>query len=696
MKTDKRFHRQGACLVAAGALAGMLMFPWAMHAQERVAKAGYDGAKAIGANESFEILMEGADAPRVAVVLGKLDISSLFERPAPGRLRYSGRGPALPAGEQTVTVYDVDTAGAWTQIGQFPIRLLSPRGFLSTTFQPTADVTGAGQFGAQNKPVQEDRDRDQFQDATTQIGMRTELIRPTVTMKAEGQVAGVTNQNQALRFGSEGERAPRLDLSGYRVDLQRGSTLLSIGHLGIGAQRHLISGFQSRGVAVTVGEGRPVSLQIATLNGSSIVGWSNAFGLENAKHRVWSATVGVEARPRTPGLLRFELGLFQGSSLPLNGFNTGGVVTAETSRGGALRVASNALGGRLRFDGGYTTSRFGEAFDRQVEENLDVTPLETPTAEAHYADLSVDLLQNFKVGAATTASLTLNLHHDFIQPQFRSLGVPLQADLQLRAADVAFSVGEVTGTLASRRTRDNLGNLDSLLTTRTATDGLSVSMPLATMLGEGATQSSWYPTISVQAQLLHQFADVVPTDAFPIDSLPDQLSRNVAFAADWQISAWRIGGRLGRTTQDDRRSSSGIGDLETDTGALTFDWAPRPRFSFGGDVGLDRSRSEEQQKTDSVFRWAARTNWTVYKEVTLVGSITNIRGFDDLDQRDSDNLDSSLELSTGFRLSRADRRKGRVFVRWVDRRGDLLDRTFGLRDVRRNSAFATGITVSMF
>jgi hypothetical protein len=681
-------HRRTACALALS----VAFLAMDSMADDRKATAAFE-SKPIAANAPFEIALAGPDSPGFAVMLDKLDISGLFER-TPGKLRYHGRGPSLPAGDRTITVFDIDAAGTWTQVGQFPIRLLSPRGFVSTKFEPTGDITGKGQVAEEHTPFENAPERSQFQDATTQLGLRTELVRPAFTTRAEMQVSGVTNQNEALRFSSEGTRAPRIDLSGYRIELQRGTTVLSLGHVSVGAQRHLINGFNSRGVSLKVGEGRPVSVEVAALNGSSIVGWNNPIGLERDRHRIYSATVGVELRPQTPGLLRVETGLFQGSSQPLTSFNQGGIVTAEKSRGGTLRLVSNAWAGRLRVDGGYTESRFDEAFDAQVEEGLIVTPLEGRTSSARYADVSVDLLQNRTFGKRSV-TLTLNLRHEAIQPQFRSLGAQLQADLRTNSAEAAFSIGSVTGTAAARRLRDNLGGLDTILTTNTDVEALTFSIPVGTMLTRDGVTPKWAPTISVQAEANHQFGEGLPP-GFTIDSVPDRMAWNLQTSAEWQVGTWRVGGRFGRTLQDDRQFGREAFDVATNTGAFTFDWSPSARFGFGGELGMDRNRTDEQLKTDSTFRWAARSNWTVWREVALAGTITNIRAWDDLDSRDAENIDSSIELSSGFKLSRADKRKGRIFVRWVDRRGDTFDRIFGLRDKRGSSALATGLTLSMF
>jgi hypothetical protein len=434
-----------------------------------------------------------------------------------------------------------------------------------------------------------------------------------------------------------------------------------------------------------------LSLQLAALNGSSIVGWNNTIGFEDDKHRVWGATLGVEAFRSTPGKLRLEYGYFRGSTRPLTGFNQGGVVTAETSRGHAVRIASSIVGGRIRFDGGYTESRFESELDEQVESGLDVTPIESKARSAWYSEASLELLRNRRIGT-TTAGATMNLRVEQIEPLFRTLGTSVQPDLRSESADIALNIGSVTGTVLHLRARDNLAGIESILTTRTERTALTIGIPFETLLGP------WAPVVSVQADSLHQFGDGIPIGGdFTIESIPDLESRNLLVSADWQLGSTVRGGvKLGTSTQDNLQVGSENQDSTTRTSALTFGWTPRAALSVGGELGLDRIESVAQERIDSTLRWAATLNWTIYKEIAFAGSLTNIRAWDDLDTRDSRNIDAFLELSTGFRLSRADRRKGRIFVRWIDRQANVLDRAFDLRDSRRNASFATGLTVSLF
>ena len=103
--------------------------------------------------------------------------------------------------------------------------------------------------------------------------------------------------------GREEQRAPtvcRLDRV-VDLDLALGSTRLDIrlrsgdradgcalelGHLSYGASRHLINGMSSRGAALRVPLASWGEVSMAALNGNSIVGWNNFFGLSNSEPKL--------------------------------------------------------------------------------------------------------------------------------------------------------------------------------------------------------------------------------------------------------------------------------------------------------------------------------------------------------------------------------------------------------------------------
>lgn len=312
--------------VARTLLLGALLSVPALAAELKV-EPGFDGSKWIAPRDPVTLRLSRAIAPeegRLAVAIGEVDVTAMFET-VPGGLAWRRDAVPLPPGEREVVVSLVSASGEWTEIGRFPIRVLTRRGFRKASVKPSLDLTNKGQLDQQQIPEDSFSSRDRYQDLMGQASIATEHARGEATVRTQMNVTGVTYVNEALRFGEKGPHAPMVDLSSYKVELERGPLQLAAGHVMFGSNRHLINGFDSRGVVLTLGAGRPVSFSLGAMNGTGIVGWDNFLGLQNREHRVFSATLGFELIPSRPGAARLETSLLRGSVRPQAGFNEGAV-----------------------------------------------------------------------------------------------------------------------------------------------------------------------------------------------------------------------------------------------------------------------------------------------------------------------------------------------------------------------------------
>ncbi|HXI13018.1 MAG TPA: hypothetical protein VNM92_10265 [Thermoanaerobaculia bacterium] len=532
-----------------------------------------------------------------------------------------------------------------------------------------------------------------------QMTIRSEHERPGFAVRSEGQITGVTFRQEALRFGEKQDRAPLIDLSTYRVDVQRGSAVLSIGHLGYGSLRHLVNGFSSRGVALKYGEGKRLSFQLALLNGSSIAGWDNFFGLGQDKHRILGGTVGAELIPSRPGGLRVETTLFSGSLLPLSGFNQGSVQTAEESNGGGLRLQATSKNQRFTVDAGITGSRFNEALDEEVESGLAVTPIPSRTRRAQYADASFVLLQNRTLGKRKTATnLALSVRHERIEPLFRSVGVSLQADLQSDTVDLTWGIGPFATQLSHTRTQDNLAGIETILTTKTQRNALTVGAPLATVFGAAEKTAKYFPIFALQLDQTHQKGSGLPPNSdFEPANLPDQISLNGGASLAWQVGIFQIGYRIGKTLQDNRQIGRERADFDTSTNAVTIGFAPGQRLNVSFDVSREENGSEEDGKRDRTNRFGTNVSWTLFGQTALAGNISQTLGNNNLGTSNQRGTDGFLELASGFKVPLgAQKRQGRAFVRFADQRARSKDLVFGTSSDRQGATVTSGVTFSLF
>jgi len=170
---------------------------------------------------------------RLAVFIDQTDLTALFTID-PNRITYQPDKLPLPSGEHQLVVFAVPPEGAWREIARIQLKVLTARGFEKAMVKPAADFTGKAQPYNSFAPDANAPTRSTFQDGTLQMTIATEHRRSGYTLGSTAQITGVTYQNEALRFGQLGEDAPEVDLGAYRVDLQRGTTVLSVGHLGSG------------------------------------------------------------------------------------------------------------------------------------------------------------------------------------------------------------------------------------------------------------------------------------------------------------------------------------------------------------------------------------------------------------------------------------------------------------------------------
>lgn len=686
-------------IVAALLVAGGL--DTAAYAEEGVLTPGFRPEQTLPSNAPLELRMPRALAAgeRLAIFIDRTDVTALFTA-LPDRLVYRGDDYPLPAGSHEVIVWLVSAEGAWKEIGRFPFKAVSRRGFLKSVVAPAADLTGKGQLAESHRPDQNAPPRSSFHDATMQMTIRTEHERPSFVVRSEGQLTGVTFRNEAIRFNEKQGNAPLVDLSSYRVDLQRKSTVLSIGHLGYGSLRHLVNGFASRGVALKFGEGRPLSLQLAILNGSSIAGWDNFLGLGNDKHRMLGATAGAELIRTRPGALRLEATWFAGSLLPLSGFNQGSVQTADRSRGAGLRLQASTASQRFTIDAGVTGSRFSSAPDDEVESGIDVTPIPSRTRRAQYVDATMVVLRERRLWKRKTAtSLTVAARHERIEPLFRSVGVALQSDLQSDGVDITWSLGPFTSQIGHTRTRDNLAGIASILTTKSERTALTLGAPLAAVFGAAGSTALALPIVAVQVDQTHQFSTGVPPNSgFEEVNLPDQKSNNLQATLAWQIGRFQIGYRLGRTLQDNRQRGRERADFDAGTHAFSLGFTPGQRLNVTLELSREENESIEERKRDRTDRLGTNVSWMMFGQTALSGNVSHSLGSNSLGTSSQRGLDGFLELASGFRLARGNtqKRQGRIFLRYADQRARSHDVVFGTRSDRQGATVTSGVTFNPF
>jgi hypothetical protein len=661
---------------------------------------GFAAGEWLDADATIELALSPPLLPgrgQLAVFVGATDVTALFTV-SPERLTYRPQAIRLPSGESELVVHFVGRDSRWQEIGRFPIRVRTRAGFEKSSFDPKLDVASEGQVAEGHRPDASQPPRDTYQDLTTNLGLTTVHLRHGWKVQSQLNVVGVNRREKALRFDQEGEDAPRVDLSDYRVEVERGMARASLGHVTWGANRHLAREFASRGATLSLRLGRRADLTAAWLHGSSIVGWSHFLGVERREHRLGGATLGLEAFPSRPGLLRLEATGLTGSLLPLAGFSQGVVNDAEKSRGWGMRLLGATPSQRGRVELGYSRSRFENPPDSLLAQGADLVHVRETTRAARYLEASYDVVQAWPITPSVQGRLTAAYRHERADPLYRTIAAVVQADRSSHGFELQGAVGEVSVRLLHTRYRDNLDDVPSILVTRGRDYELTASAPLAFIVG-AAKRPAWLPSLSYHYQRVHQKGDGVPANSGARPTfVPDQVSAVHGLGMDWQGGQWRASYKIDRSTQDNRQPERERADNANLVHGVSLGYTPVPAVTVGLELGLERAENREIDRRDRTLRAGLGMDWQVTSATALGARWSQTDAEDDAHLRENGSSDLSLQVTQrldvltlgGWALP------GQAYLRFGRQTLRSLDREFQVGDARRNWTINTGLSLNLF
>jgi hypothetical protein len=619
--------------------------------------------------------------------VGPTDVTDVLRRVG-NRLVYRPELLPLPPGESEVVVWEAGTGG-WRELGRFPLRVLTRRGLEESELGLRLDVEAVLDLdsGGSAPPPEEER-------LSGQLDLSQRAARGGWSLRLGGNVIGVSEVEQALRFGEEGEDAPRADLSSWELALARDRFELGLGHLAWGDSRLLVQGFSSRGARLRLPLGRPFDLSLATMNGTSVVGWDNFFGLSRSEHRVTGATLGAEALPGRPGALRLEVTGLDGSLLPESGFNEGEITDREENRGWGLRLLANP-GPRLRLDAGWAESEFTNPFDPLLAQGDPLVPVAAETRGARYLDVGWTALQR-QTADGRSVELALDLGHRRADPLYRSVAAFVQADVEETSGQLRLLWGGVSGLVSHSRTRDNLDDLPSVLTTRTRRSAWSLQLPMAEIFQAAA--SPWLPAFTLSGERTHQAGDGIPVDAdFSASHVPDQVSLGHQAGLAWSGAKWNLAATASLAEQDNRQVGRERADFEHGgygISLLTSPWSPV-------DLGLElrRERQENLELGEETTTDVAGLQWTFRLPArhVLTGSLSWTDGETEPGIRTSRDVVGDGQWTWSFeRRRRAHGLSGRLYLGGSYRESRADDRLFGFSDRQDGWKATAGTSFSLY
>ena len=552
-------------------------------------------------------------AERVAVFIDRTDVTGLFRSGARG-MSYERGVVLLPRGQHELVVYLVDSAsGTWTEVARQEFQTLGRLGFQPGKVDPSLTAAYARRVTERFEP-EAAAPQKVVENVDLQFRLSSEHVRERLRISSQVALVGASKQEKALRYRELEDDAPKLDLSSYVLQASNGPVALSVGHVSAGNQRHLVNRFSSRGATLAVHPSQRVDLSVSAMNGSNVVGWGNALGLDDGGHRIVTGALGIEAL-HTPGALRLEVTAMRGSVRPQAGFNQAVIDDAERSHGLGMRVAATLLDRRLRLDAGLARSTFDNPNDPALTQGREVVAVIEETSGARYLEASLDALRAVRLGGSRTASLTLGYRGERVDPLYRSLGAYAQADRFQQQVDVRAEVAGVSLQGNHGRSRNNLDDVASILTTRTERSQASVTLPVARVLGG---DSRWLPSLQYRADRTRQHGDALPENGgFSASHVPDQVSLNQTAQADWRLGKVTLGYAWNRSRQDNRQEGRENADLTVTRNTANVRLSPARVVSLSFDLGLESSHNFERDETDETTRWGAQLQWQVFDRSSL-------------------------------------------------------------------------------
>lgn len=633
------------------------------------------------------------------VFVGPADVTALARAPQPGLLQIDLRAAPLASGESEVVVWLVDGT-AWREVARLPLNVLTPSGFEAASLTPKLDLAGKSQFSQATSGSAAPPPRPTFEDLTGRGGLAFDARRGVFAADGNFNASGSSYRNEALRFGELSTQAPKVDLNDYVVNTRVRGSVLSVGHLTAGNNPLLLSGFASRGLGFDQKFGPRVDLRLHALNGTSIVGYDNFFGLDDADHRLYAATAGLELIGSRPGGLRVELSYLSASVESRNNFNVGEIPDAEESHGVGLRITGASAGGRVRADVVLARSTYVNPFDPQLAQGGFVQPVVAATASGRIVDLGIDLLQaSTWLAQAYPLTLTLKLHHERVDPLYRSLGAFFRADQQLNRATLDAQMAGAQLQLGAARQEDNIDNVPTILKNRTSTQGLSLGLPLPSWLGP-ADGRSWWPATNYTFQDVAQRGinePVTEDSGFAATHRPDQKNRSHQLNLAWNVTPWTISYGLAYSNQDNRQVGREDADF-TNTGHQVG-LAVRATDTLNLSLALNRARNHSKERDLATTSRGGNVgiDWQFAQRWSLAANAGRTLGRDSRDFTASANDNAQAQLTYRYDVSSFGRKMpGQLFVRYTRQANESRDNVFGLSTDGTQWAWDAGVSVSLF
>jgi hypothetical protein len=196
---------------------------------------------------------------------------------------------------------------------------------------------------------------------------------------------------------------------------------------------------------------------------------------------------------------------------PLNSVSQGSVNDVERSKGGSVRLLFADKSKRFKFDGGFTRSQYRNPADPLLYQGTNTIAVPFLTRNAHYFDVSYEVLRNFSLTKTRQLSLSVAVRQEQVDPLFKSLGASTQADKIQNEFEVTGNMGEISVQAGNTRFNDNLRRIPTILRSLTRAKRFSIALPAIALVGGVTNKSPLLLKVSSRMPL-------IPTLAAPLGS----------------------------------------------------------------------------------------------------------------------------------------------------------------------------------
>jgi hypothetical protein len=637
----------------------------------------------------------------IAVFLGETDVTAKIKIEGQ-ELVYQSNLLPLPIGEQPLTIYLTKSADNWETLATFLIKV-EPAVTQSPT-APAKDSTPSSTAQSPSSPPGKDSappstaqseniftvkpkftanlksqlfeqrtadagasQRPSALDLSFTGGLSSKYKSGSTTIDGSFNVIGSTFQPDALRFNQLQGRASQFDLSEYIVDLTDNSNKFSIGHVCVGNHPLLFNNLCTRGLSGKVQLNNFADVSVGRVSTTKIVGFEDILGLDRSANTLTGASLGLQVMNNAADGVRLETTLFGGSRLPEAGFEVGAVVDAEESNGIGWRLTGTNDTGRWKADAGFARSTFVNiaANDPQLAGGLNITPLQSVTKNAWYAETNYDLLKDLPLDAKRKLSLNANFRVEQADPQFGTIGATVNADRLQTQYGLNAKIAGATVQLQQTNFEDNIVNIPNLLKTQNRSTVVGLTFPLQSFL---EIKNSLLPTVSYNYQQTSQLGSIAAAlnGGFNQSSqIPDQSNAIHKLGLSWDTPDIIFNYKFSSSLDDNRQLGRENADFRRLNHQVSIDLKPTPQFRLNLGYNFTNSLNVEQNLTRFSNSPTLGASWEFKPDLTFAFNYNRNNDTDSRGESATDENGLELLLTWNFRSNFFDRENpGSVFLRY--------------------------------